>query len=167
MPDAIVFESNTGFTKRYAELIAGYTGLPCYALKESERSLKKGAKVIFLGWLRAGKIVGLKKAQSRFSLAAVLGVGIRAQTPESLSDLKAQNKLSSLPAFYLRGGMDVQRMSFMSRLMIKTAAAVMSRKAPKDDPEAMESFDMLKSAKDFVSRENLSDFLDWYKGSKR
>ncbi len=166
MPDAIVYESNTGFTRKYAELIARFTGLPCYALREAERSLEKGRRVIFLGWLRAGKIVGLQKAQSRFSIAAVLGVGMRAQTPEALSDLKAQNKLASLPAFYLRGGMDIQRMSGINRLMIKLAAAIMSRKAPKDDPEAMESFDMLRNPKDFVSRENLGEFLEWYRGIK-
>ena len=48
----IVYTSNTGFTERYARMLAEETGLPCYCLEESPR----GGSAIYLGWLMAGTV---------------------------------------------------------------------------------------------------------------
>ncbi len=50
---AIVYTSQTGFTARYAALLAERTGLPCRPLKEAA-ALPRGTAVIYLGWLCAG-----------------------------------------------------------------------------------------------------------------
>ena len=55
---AIVYTSQTGFTARYAALLAERTGLPCRPLKEAA-ALPRGTAVIYLGWLCAGGIKGL------------------------------------------------------------------------------------------------------------
>ena len=162
MIDAIIYESNSGFTKKYAMLLSDATGLPCYTTAEALNSLKKGYKVIFLGWLRAGSIVGLKKAQSGFEVLAAVGVGMRAQNSVALTDMKNQNKLGDLPAFYLRGGMDMSKLHGLNKLMLQFALKVMSQKPPKDDPEASETMDMMQNGKEFVSPANLKEILDWY-----
>ena len=51
MINAIVYTSNAGHTKRYAELLAAKTGLPAYELKAAEAKLNKGAQIVYLGWL--------------------------------------------------------------------------------------------------------------------
>ena len=71
---AIVYTSQTGFTARYAALLAERTGLPCRPLKEAA-ALPRGTAVIYLGWLCAGGIKGLKGARRRFRTAAVCAVG--------------------------------------------------------------------------------------------
>ena len=45
---AIVYTSNTGHTRAYAELLACKTGLPVYALEDAAKQLEKGASVIYL-----------------------------------------------------------------------------------------------------------------------
>ena len=44
---AIVYTSQTGFTARYAALLAERTGLPCRPLKEAA-ALPRGTAVIYL-----------------------------------------------------------------------------------------------------------------------
>ena len=79
---AIVYTSQTGFTARYAALLAERTGLPCRPLKEAA-ALPRGTAVIYLGWLCAGGIKGLKGARRRFRTAAVCAVGMAAEVEEA------------------------------------------------------------------------------------
>ena len=62
---AIVYTSQTGFTARYAALLAERTGLPCRPLKEAA-ALPRGTAVIYLGWLCAGKGTSLFKDAGRY-----------------------------------------------------------------------------------------------------
>ena len=98
---AIVYTSQTGFTARYAALLAERTGLPCRPLKEAA-ALPRGTAVIYLGWLCAGGIKGLKGARRRFRTAAVCAVGMAAEVEEA--KLRRDNRLEGVPLFYLRGG---------------------------------------------------------------
>lgn len=74
----IVYMSETGHTKKYAGLLGEQTGLPVFELSSAVRKLPKGAEIIYLGWLMAGTVKGLKKAQKHFALSAVCGVGMSA-----------------------------------------------------------------------------------------
>lgn len=62
MIKAIVYKSNTGHTEQYAHLLSDKLNIPCYSLREANRKLKKDDGIIYLGWLFAGKVKGLKKA---------------------------------------------------------------------------------------------------------
>lgn len=68
MMDAIVYVSESGDTKRYAQLLGNRTGLSVYELKTEKKELPKSASVIFLGWLMAGTVKGYKKAKRRFDV---------------------------------------------------------------------------------------------------
>ena len=50
--DAVVYTSNTGYTRRYAEMLGEKTGLPVYALSAAKAELARGSRVIYLGCLR-------------------------------------------------------------------------------------------------------------------
>ena len=75
-PNAIVYTSNTGYTRQYATLLGEKTGLPVYSLEEAASRLPCGNCVIYLGWLMAGKVQGYAKAAKRYQIAAVCGVGM-------------------------------------------------------------------------------------------
>ncbi|HHU05582.1 MAG TPA: flavodoxin domain-containing protein [Clostridiales bacterium] len=160
---AIVYKSNTGFTKKYAELLSAETGLPYYAL--SENRVKSGEPVIFMGWLSAGKIKGYSKALKKYDVRAVAGVGLRAQDSAALNELITQNKISDVPAFYLRGGLDMNRLRGMNKFLLKMFYKMMSDKAKDGDAEALEIVDAYRNNKDFVSLENLKEMLDWYRSA--
>lgn len=76
MIKAVVYESNTGFTKRYAELFAAKLELPCYTIKEAAKNTEKGAEIVFFGWIYANKIKCLKKACKRWNVVCAAGVGM-------------------------------------------------------------------------------------------
>ncbi|NLL45821.1 MAG: hypothetical protein GX250_03300 [Clostridiales bacterium] len=155
---AIVYESNTGFTKKYAELLSAQTGLPCYSL--SENKVNGGDSIIYLGWLCAGKIKGYAKASKNFNIRAVAGVGLRGQDAEALSQLIEQNNTGATPAFYLQGGVDIQRLRGLNKIILKAAVKAMAGKD--GNPE---SKDTLYSYKDYVSPDNLRGLLSWYKSA--
>ena len=107
--DAIVYTSNTGNTARYAQMLAGRTGLCAYSAVEAQTALARGARVIYLGWIRASVIVGYREAASRYDIACVLAVGM-GETGGQIPELRRRNALpDALPLFTLQGGLFINR----------------------------------------------------------
>ena len=75
---AIIYTSNTGFTRKYAQMLSDALSIPAYnaGLGEDRKSLSKGDEVIYMGWISANKIEGFKKAARRYSVRAVCTCGI-------------------------------------------------------------------------------------------
>lgn len=164
-PEAILYTSNTGYTRQYAQLLAQATGLPVYALEEAKAKLPDGSRVIYMGWLMAGKVQGYAKAVRRYSVAAVCGVGMGA-TGSQMQDLRKANRLpDSMPVFTLQGGFDITRLhgvyKLMMTIMVKTAGKGLANKADRTpDEDAM--LDLMLHGGSRVSEEHLTDVLDWY-----
>lgn len=59
--DAIVYTSNTGSTKRYAELLSQMIGLPAFALGDAKDKLSANAGIIYLGWIMASGVKGYSR----------------------------------------------------------------------------------------------------------
>ena len=53
----IVYESKTGFTKKYADMLAAKTGFKAYSVKNFANAGLYD-EIIFLGWMKAGSIQG-------------------------------------------------------------------------------------------------------------
>ena len=153
---AIVYTSQTGFTARYAALLAERTGLPCRPLKEAA-ALPRGTAVIYLGWLCAGGIKGLKGARRRFRTAAVCAVGMAAEVEEA--KLRRDNRLEGVPLFYLRGGYAPERLTGLYRPMMSLMSRMVS-KASVEDEGARAMQEAFAKGGDWVSAEQLSPVLD-------
>ncbi|MGM9647499.1 MAG: hypothetical protein ACI3YH_05155 [Eubacteriales bacterium] len=164
-PIAIVYTSNTGYTRQYAVLLGGQTGLPVYSLKDAKKELSAGSAIIYLGWLMAGQIKGYSKAAKRFEIAVACGVGMGA-TGSQLQDLRKANALpASLPLFTLQGGFDLQRLhgvyKLMMTIMAKTAGKGLADKKDRTpDEDAM--LDLMMNGGSRVSEDNLQAVLNWY-----
>ncbi|MBP1737031.1 MAG: hypothetical protein H6Q60_912 [Oscillospiraceae bacterium] len=154
---AIVYTSNTGFTARYAALLAQAAQLPCYELKHS-RELPSGTSVFYMGWLMAGQIKGLKKARKRFHLAGVCGVGMGSPDDNPPDELRQNNHLDEIPVFSLQGGYAPAQIKGVYRLMMSLAAKVMSKKAGQQGETMRKA---LTDGIDFVSSQNLGDITGW------
>lgn len=76
MIKAIVYESKAGHTKRYAEMLSDKINAKVMSLKEAKKELKRNDEIVFLGWVCATKIKGLKKAK-RYNIKCVGAVGIK------------------------------------------------------------------------------------------
>ena len=118
----IVYQSRTGFTQQYAEMLGESEHLEVLPLKEAEQKLSSGTPVFFLGPLSAGRIVGLERARKAFLLRGVCGVGMSPPSPELPEKLRQDNQLDGLPVFYLQGGWAPDRVSPMTRAKIGRAS---------------------------------------------
>lgn len=165
-PNAIVYTSNTGYTKQYAELLGKETGLPVYSLDEAGKELCQGDSVIYMGWLMAGKIQGYAGALKQFHVEAVCGVGAGA-TGSQMQELRKANALpEAMPLFTLQGGFDMARLRGVYRLMMEVMVRTAGKKlANKKDrtPEEDMMLDLMLHGGSCVSEENLSSVLNWYR----
>ena len=157
---AIVYESNTGFTEKYAKLLSEETGLPAYPLKQAPAELKQNGDVFFMSWLCAGGLKRLKKARGRFCLAGVCAVGMAPPTEQMLSDTVERNHLGDVKTFYLQGGFDINKLRGLNRMMMKTMEKSMAKKSERTQEEE-ETLDMLKNGMDRVDRKHLAPILAW------
>ena len=164
-PNAIVYTSNTGYTRQYAILLGERTGLPVYSLDEAWKELAPASPIIYLGWLMAGKVQGYAKAAKRFQVEAVCGVGMGA-TGSQLQDLRKSNALpASMPVFTLQGGFDLTRLrgvyKLMMTIMATTAGKGLANKADRS-PEEDAMLELLLHGGSRVCAGHLSSVLAWY-----
>ena len=162
--NSIVYTSNTGYTAEYARLLGEKTGLPVYSLDEAEQKLAAGNRVIYLGWLMAGKVQGYKKAAKRYKVQAVCGVGMGGNGSQLREVRKANAIPEKTPLFTLQGGFDLSKLSgvykLMMTIMVKTAGKGLAEKQDRTPDEDV-MLEMLTRGGSRVSAENLAEVLAW------
>ena len=108
----IFYNTNTGTTRRYAELLSKKTGLPCLPLAEWETAETDDA--VFLGWVFGGEIQGLKQMkETGLILRAVGAVGVMAQDKDTVHEKCCPD----LPFAFLPGAFDLKNLKGMYKLM--------------------------------------------------
>jgi len=155
----IVYESKTGFTKRYAEMLAAKTGFKVFHVKELSR-VNPDEEIIFLGWMKAGMIQGLGKVR-KYNVAAICGSGT-ARTPEPDEEtVAARNNISGKPFFYLRGGcLPLKEIKGMDRILLSMFVKILKARKDKDE-RTEESIAIIENGFDGVKEENLEPVLEW------
>ena len=158
---AIVYTSNTGHTAEYARMLGIKTNLPVYSLKEAEKKLENGVDIIYLGWIFANKIKGFKNAAKRYTVSAVLAVGL-SNTGTALEEVRKANSIAeATPLFTLQGGMDKTKLRGINKLMIKMLTkGLTAQKERSEKDERM--LHLLTHDDSYVSEENLTAFWEWY-----
>ena len=165
-PTAIVYTSNTGYTKQYAELLGKKTSLPVYELSKADKALPAKISILYLGWLMAGVVKGYKKAAQRFSVAAVCGVGMGPAGSQD-SDVRKNNAIpQEVPVFTLQGGFDRTKLHGIYRFMMGVMIKVMGsslRKKENRTPEEDAMLEMVTNGGDFVDVRQLDGVIAWYR----
>ena len=131
MEHIIVYGSQYGSTRRYAEKLSEQTGIPAVSYKDAP-DLSDKKTIVYLGGLYAGGVLGLAKTLRGFSLQdgqklILVTVGLAdPDEPETQHNIRAslQRQLPSelldrAKIFHLRGGLDYQKLSFGHRTMMK------------------------------------------------
>jgi len=145
----IVYQSKTGFTQEYAEMLGKSTRRRVCHLDEAGARLEKGAPVLYMGPLMAGHISGLDQAAKRFQVRAVCGVGMSPPGPEVMASMRRSNYVGDAPLFYLQGGWAPKKVGWLKRRMVFMVAKKM----------AGEEF--LKQGGSFVAYKNLAPLENW------
>ena len=92
MFSAIVYKSTTGSCKKYADLLSARLHIPAFPL--GKEYIPADTKIIYVGWLFAGKIMGYDKAAKKYDIGAVVQVG--------MSPVSAKRKFAARKTRYAR-----------------------------------------------------------------
>jgi len=90
MIDAIVYSSLSGSCEEYAQRMSAALHIPFFT--EKSGLCPVGRKIAYIGWLFAGKVVGLDKAMDRYDVCCVVSVGMG--DPAVNPDAKKYDQLS-------------------------------------------------------------------------
>lgn len=169
MLTAIVYNTNSGYTREYAELLAEKTGLPAYNIKNVIPPAARGKDVLFMSWLMAGGLQGYKKAQKIFNVVGACAVGMAPASQGQGEEMEKKTGIS--PMFYLQGGFDMNRLSgiyrFMMKVMCKKIMGDLSKVKEADWTEDQKGmYQMCTKGLNCVSEENLKDVLAWCEANK-
>lgn len=156
----IVYESNTGFTARYAAMLSRKLGIPAAPLAQALKSLPAGTPVIHMGWLMASSVAGYKKAAKRFAIAAVIGVGLGDTGAQDDAARKACKLPAEVPVFTVQGGMELSKLRGPYKFAIKLLTKAMSAKKGRT-PGEDRMLELLIKGGDYVSEKELSAVLAW------
>ena len=137
----VLYNSKTGFTQRYAQLIADALDCSACALADAPAGLSQYGVVVFGSRLHAGVFDGWKKARALLdrrggAQLVVFATGAMPnEAEEQIQKVWEQNltpeERSAIPHFYLQAGLCYEKMGGVDRAMMKFAAWAMSRKKAK------------------------------------
>lgn len=165
----IVYRSNTGFTKQYAEMLGKAEKMKVYSLTQAGE-LGKGTEIFFMGPLMAGHIAGVDQAVKRFQVKGVCGVGMSPASQQTLDTLAKANYVPNAPIFYLQGGWAPKKVGWIKRRMVNMVTRSMRQalreKGSRRTPEEQKQLDFLEKGGSFVAFENLEPIRAWMKGMK-
>lgn len=155
----IVYESNTGFTRKYADMLAAKMNLRVFPVQEIAKAARD-EEIIFLGWMKAGRIQGLNKVR-KHKIIAVCGSGTAQVAEPSTETVVKRNKIQNLPFFYLRGGcFPIKELKGTSRLMLSMYLLFLKMRRKKDEKTA-EAISIVENGFDGVKAENLEPLIEW------
>lgn len=165
--EAIVYKSNTGSTEHYAKLLGHELNLSVYSTDEAKNKLPAGAEIIYLGWIKAGKVQGYRKAMKKYKICAVCAVGM-GQTGTQKKELREKNSIpEKIPVFTLQGNFNIEKLHgiyrMMMNIMVKTVGKALEKKTDRT-PEEDDMLDMVLHGGERVKMQNLKEVIRWYDG---
>lgn len=169
MKTIVIYNSQTGFTKRYAEWIAEATGADCFELSAAKKKdLAAYDAIIFGSWACAGGIskLGWFKGnvdQWRDKKLIAFCVGASPiDSPEIDPALKrnfTESEREKISVFYCPGGLNYEKMPAPSKLMMKML--LMTLKAKKNKTEAdQEMIKMISASYDISDKKYIEPILN-------
>lgn len=156
MIKAIVYKSNTGYTKQYAEMLSKSLKVPIYNLEEAKLKLKKHDEIVFLGWVCATKIQGLSKIKN-YNVKCIGAVGVYPTEKNYIESLRKTNKVNA-ELFYLRGGLNYNKITGLKKKVLQFVRNMMEKENKVENQEIIKIF---KEGANYVSYENLEPMLKY------
>ena len=167
--NAIVYTSQTGFTRKYAQLLSQKVGVPAFEIKEAKKQLPAGADIFYMGWLKAGELKGLSSVVERYRIRGAAIVGMSPTGNGSLwTEARINGGVSDSGArlFYLQGGYAPEQLKGLDRFLMKmTVRSVVKQLQALGEKQTERDRDMLKLYQhggDRVREEALDEIAAWF-----
>ena len=159
----IIYRSNTGFTKKYAEMLGKAEKIKVYSISDVEDKLDE--PIFYMGPLMAGHITGIDHAVKKFSVKGVCGVGMSPTSQQVLETLSKANYVPNVPIFYLQGGSAPKKVGWLKRRMVGVATRSIREslqdKGGRRTAEEDQYLDFLIHGGSYVAFENLEAIQNW------
>lgn len=168
MKTVVIYNSQTGFTKRYAEWIAEESGADCFELKKAKKkNLDEYDAIVYGGWACAGSIskIGWFKGNINKWADKKLIVFCVGGSPEDNPDIDAflknafKDSEKKVDVFYCQGGFNYEKMSVSSKVMMKMFTNMLKSKKDKT-PEEENMVKMISSSYDISDKKYIKPILE-------
>lgn len=173
MKTAIIYVSQTGFTKQYAEWISEEVGGDCFKLEEVEKKNLSGYDaIVFGGWCMAGTIKKLDWFKSKMSQwtdkkKVVFAVGAspmgNPELEEAFRMIFAGEEWNNVSRYYCPGGLRYESMKPVSKVMMKMFAKMMAGKKDKTEDEKIMA-EMIGKSYDISDRKYIVPIVEYLRG---
>ncbi|MBP3809350.1 MAG: flavodoxin [Clostridiales bacterium] len=151
MKTLIIYTSQTGFTKKYADWLAQKTGGDLLDLKDAQKKndafFEDYEAIVYGGWVMAASVVKVKWFLNRAAswkgkkLAIYCVGGSPNDNPDvevMLKNMLTDEQREYIRAFYCQGGFNYERMNAPSRLAMKMfVSALKKKKDPTEEEKIM------------------------------
>ncbi len=177
MKTAVIYTSQTGFTKRYANWIADSMNADIFDLKDVQ---KKDAAhfagydaIVYAGWLCAEKVVKVnwffEKAGSwkdkKLALVCVGGSpNGTAAAERTIESILPEEYRDYIRAFYCQGGFNYDKMNMPSKIAMKMFAGMLKNKKDATD-EIKEMAERVSHSYDIADRKFTEPVVDYLLGN--
>lgn len=169
MKTIVLYQSQTGFTKTYAEWIGkALTCRTAQADQIADEELGQYDAVIYGAGIYAGQIAGLKEVRGRLTQAQKRRWVIFATGAIPVGDVKTVEKLKrenlteqeqgEIPLFYFQGGLDYSRMKPSHRMMMWVMRRMMKKKA-KEDEKSRQMLEAISHSFDGTNQESIDPLV--------
>ncbi len=132
MKNIIVYGSNYGTTKQYANELSRRTNMKAISFKKVNQQINDYDNIIYLGALYAGGVLGMSKTLKKLNNISnkkiiIVTVGLSDPTDEVNKNNIINNIKNQMPKkffekakiFHLRGGIDYSKLNFAHKTMMK------------------------------------------------
>lgn len=166
----IVYRSNTGFTKEYAEMLGKAEKKKVCSMAQAKEQAAAGDAVFYMGPLMAGHIVGIDQAVKSFNVQGVCGVGMSPASQQVLETLSKANYVPNAPIFYLQGGWAPKRVGWLKRRMVnmvtKSIRESLRNKGSRRTPKESQYLNFLLHGGSYVAFEHLEPIRKWMNAAR-
>ncbi len=170
MKTIVIYNSQTGFTKRYAQWIAEKANAECIEFSDAKKTnLDSYDAIVFGGWAVAGSISKLKWFKKNIAKwsdkkLVVFGVGAspieNPEIEETLPKNFTADELKVAKWFYLPGGLNYEEMPAKSRVMMKMFVSALKAKKDKTQDD-LNQINMIQSSYDISDIKYINPIIDY------
>lgn len=168
----VIYNSQTGFTKKYAQWISEALECECVELNVAGKlNFEQYDAIIFGSWACAGGISKIKwfknnlKKWNDKKLAVYCVGGSPIENPEievAMKNWFTEEEHQKVKIFYCPGGFNYERMSGTSKLMMKMFISVLKAKKDKTEVEKIQA-EMISKSYDISDEKYIEPIVDWAK----
>ncbi len=168
----IIYNSQTGFTRRYARWISEALECECVEISEANKmNFQQYSTIIFGGWACAGGVSKIKwfknnmKKWNNKKLAVYCVGGSPIENPEievAMKSWLSEEEHRKVKLFYCPGGFNYEKMSGASKVMMKMFIGALKAKKDKTEEEKIQ-IEMISKSYDISDKKYIEPIVEWAK----